>query len=559
MSAAVALFLQVNARAAQSPGTAPANDAARSDEVVAALIPQPQEVALTGGDFVIKADTAIVRSHQAGESELAAIADFNDFLAGGGASPLKLVEEATDRDQSAGNILVGWAVRDYFADKALRNKRFPPDTRISQEGYQLLVGDGGIILNANTAAGTFYGLQTLKQLTRFDGGKAVVRGVRIADWPRYQLRGFQFDAGRAPHTIATMKRIVRICSHFKLNFVVFREGDDELCAVRYKTNRLGSQNPTAISIDEMAEFVKYASRYHVQVIPEIESLGHSSAKGFDYPDLIDDFGPKTRYPGIGIHHRKRRLILSKPEAYDLLKSIYSEWTPILNTRYMHLGCDEAGGGSPQHLARLYLVLKQLGDKNGKTIQPIVWADAAETSKRLKGEYIRCLWDYGDGAGVSLDNPHLIKQGIQYLVAPNCPEEAIMAGGSGSFHTALSKTSYDKAFANLYTWSQLGKGHRNFIGLFAVQWGGNQQDLWVPDYVVCAEYSWLPDHPAYDFDRLMARVKAALAKLKDYTNPRPDEVNRSAWDGIWLDEKGGWKQDIMGKALPLESETRQAPK
>ena len=539
-------------------GSASAGPAAtRPADVIDALIPQPRETTPTGADFVLKDGTVIACSTRADESERFAFETFNEFLKDHGRPPLQIVDLPADADPPAGSIAIGLAPRDGFAARAILPAGAAPDTRIGDEGYQLLVSSDRVALSANTPAGAFYAVQTLKQLTRFEGGRAVIRGVRITDWPRYRLRGFQFDAGRSPHTIAAMKRIVRICSHFKLNFVVFREGDDELCAVRYKTNRLGSQNPTAVSIDDMAEFVKYASRYHVQVVPEIESLGHSSAKGFDYPDLIDDFGPKTTYPGIGIHHRKRRLILTKPEAYDLLESIYSQWVPILNTRYMHLGCDEAGGGSPEHLARLYAILKQLGDKNAKTIQPIVWADAAETPPELKGRYIRCLWDYGDGAGVSLDNPHLVKQGVRELVAPGCTEEAIMAGGSGSFHTPLSKTSYDKAFANLYTWSQLGNDHRNFVGLFAVQWSGNQQDLWMPDDVVCAEYGWSPDQPAYDFDRLMARVKAALAELKDYTNPRPDEVNRSAWDGIWLDENGGWKQDIMGKALPMEPQTQKA--
>jgi hypothetical protein len=209
------------------------------------------------------------------------------------------------------------------------------------------------------------------------------------------------------------------------------------------------------------------------------------------------------------------------------------------------------------LAKLYGFLSDLGAKSKKAVRPIVWADAAQTPPELKDRFVRCLWDYGDGKGVTLDNPHLVKQGLPELLAPGCTEEAIMAGGSGSFHTPLSKTSYDKAFANLHTWSQLGKAHPNFIGLLSVQWSGNQQDLWLPDYVVAAGYGWCPDKPAYNFGRLMGLVKAALADIKDYTNPRPDEVNRSAWDGIWLDEKGWWKQDIMGKALPMEPDTKKA--
>jgi len=523
-----------------------------------ALIPQPQVARPTGEDFPVTKGTVIACSTRADESERFAVETLNRYLGEQGRPPLKVVEIAPEAELPGGAIVVGLTPRDSFAGRALEQAGIALDDRVGDQGYQLLSSKDGAVLVAKTAVGAFYAIQTLKQLMRFADDGTFVAGASIADWPRYKLRGFQFDAGRSPHTVAAMRRIVRICSTFKLNFVIFREGDDELCSVRYKTNRLGSLNPTALAIDDVAEFVRYCSRYHVQVVPEIESLGHSSAKGFTYPDLIDDFGPKTKYPGIGIHHRKRRLILTKPESYELLRSMYSEWVPILNTAYMHLGCDEAGGGSPEHLARLYGFLAELGAQAGKTVRPIVWADAAQTPDNLKEHFVRCLWDYGDGAGVTLDNPHLVRQGLPMLLAPGCREEVIMAGGSGSFHTPLSKTSYDKAFANLRTWSQIGLDHPNFIGLLSVQWSGNQQDLWLPDYLVAAEYGWTPDKPAYDFERLMARVQGALAKIKDYTNPPTDEINRSAWDGIWLDEKGWWQRDIMGKALPMEPEPKNSP-
>ena len=246
--------------------------ATRPADVVDALIPQPQEVTLTGGDLELTESTSIALFSQADESERFAAEAFNESLKEHGRPPLKITEVAPDADPPAGSIAIGLTPRDSFATQAM-----PPGPRIGDEGYQLLVSSGRIVLSANTPAGVFHAVQTLKQLTRFDDGRAVVTGVRITDWPRYRLRGFQFDAGRSPHTIPAMQRIVRICRAFKLNFVIFREGDDELCSVRYKTNRLGSQNPTAIPVDDVASFVQYCSRYHVQVVPEIESLGHSTA------------------------------------------------------------------------------------------------------------------------------------------------------------------------------------------------------------------------------------------------------------------------------------------
>ena len=52
------------------------------------------------------------------------------------------------------------------------------------------------------------------------------------------------DSGRAPNSLPQIKRILRICSAFKLNLCIFREGDDELNAVRYRTNP--SALPTAM-------------------------------------------------------------------------------------------------------------------------------------------------------------------------------------------------------------------------------------------------------------------------------------------------------------------------
>jgi len=82
------------------------------------------------------------------------------------------------------------------------------------------------------------------------------------------------DSGRSPNSLAQMKRIVRVCSALGLNFVVFREGDDEMCAVRYRTNRLGSKDPYALTMDQVEELVEYADSYGIAVVPEIESLGH---------------------------------------------------------------------------------------------------------------------------------------------------------------------------------------------------------------------------------------------------------------------------------------------
>jgi len=527
-------------------------DTCEGDKVVSAVIPQPRQVALSGDDLLLS-DRTTIQYPPKGHGDDFAVDSFVAFVKE--TYNVQLKRAGIDRVKgSAGTILVGDASRDAFLKDALRSNGFETSSKIGEEGYQLWVKAERIILHANTSTGRFYGLQTLKQLIYESEKGLAVKAVTITDYPRYRLRGFQFDAGRCPQSIAMMKRIIRICSTFKLNFVMFREGDDELNAINYETNKLGSLNPRGISTDEMAEFIQYAGKRHIKVVPEIESLGHSGAKAYHYPGLVRPGGRTTRYKGIGVRIRKRRLVLDKDATYDLLGSIYSEWIAMLSGPYIHLGCDEAGRGTGEHLARLTGILNELGRKHGKSIRPIVWADAAATPDQLKGQVIRCLWAYGETGGreIDEDNKFLNRTGqnVKALVKAGCREEVIMAGGSDSYHTPLAKAKYESALPNIYSWCRFGRDRANFIGIFAVQWSGNQHDLWLPDDLTVAEYGWTPDKPEFDYDRCMGRIEAALSKIKDYTNPDSCQVDRSCWDGIWLNDDNNWEEDIMGLAIPI---------
>jgi hypothetical protein len=79
------------------------------------------------------------------------------------------------------------------------------------EGYVLSVGEKGAVVRANTARGLFHGTMTVRQLV---SGRSI-RGCEMIDYPRYELRGFMVDAGRAPARLAHVKRIIRISSKFK--------------------------------------------------------------------------------------------------------------------------------------------------------------------------------------------------------------------------------------------------------------------------------------------------------------------------------------------------------
>lgn len=414
------------------------------------------------------------------------------------------------------------------------------------EGYVLHVHADAAVVASATERGLFWGAMTLWQLLTEQDGAVCLPGVEIEDWPRYTWRGFAVDCGRAVNSLAKIKRIIRICSAFKLNFLLFREGDDELAAVRYRTNRIGSRNPLAFTMDQIRQLVEYGEKYCVTVVPEIESLGHSTAKGFDYPELVSG-GFEHPYGELVTHIRKSHLIPGDPRSYELLESIYDEWLAVMKGPLIHLGLDEVRlDPEPQarHLEGLLRLIDKVAEKHGKEVVPIVWADAPVTPPEFSDRVIRCLWHYGDTRDkVDYNNPHLLRQGLKELTECVRLDNVFMAAGSGSGHTPYSKSDYPGAFENLAQWAMWGKDLPNFIGLLAVQWSGNMLDQWLPDFVEAADVSWHPPAQMPEFEPEFERVSRQLARLKDAADPAPDEVDPNCWDGIFLKD-GDWYHDIM---------------
>ncbi len=175
------------------------------------------------------------------------------FLLVGG-SPERLLESCADMPEAAG-----------FAD----------------EEYLLRVGRDGAFIKSRTPRALLWGAMTLRQLAApHDTAGFSLQGAEIHDRPRYGLRGFMIDSGRAPNSIQKIKRIIRICSTFKLNSLLFREGDDEMNAVRYKSNRLGSLNPFALTVEELSELSDYTLKHGIDVSPIVWS---------DAPETPDEY------------------------------------------------------------------------------------------------------------------------------------------------------------------------------------------------------------------------------------------------------------------------------
>lgn len=189
------------------------------------------------------------------------------------------------------------------------------DPSLEPEAYRLSVASGVEIVGG-TAAGVFWGAQTLRQLLGPDAYRRACvdpeawRGIAhqvIEDAPRFPWRGLMLDVSRHFLPKDGVLRYLDLLAAHKLNVFHFHLTDDqgwrieikrypkltEIGAWRARTkyghraSELWDEKPHGgyYSQDDIREIVGYAAERHITVVPEIDIPGHSQAAIAAYPEL----------------------------------------------------------------------------------------------------------------------------------------------------------------------------------------------------------------------------------------------------------------------------------
>ncbi len=185
------------------------------------LIPRPRQIAVKVDTFRLggnaRASAArIVLADPRSEDDRFAAEDFQSDLQETARLAIRIASSRSHHSILIGNL--------DHATVQLALKRFgiTAPTDLDPEGYVLAVNTNEILVAGKTAAGTFYGLQTLKQLVRGEGTSAFVPAVEIVDWPALRWRGVSDDISRGPvPTVNYIKRQLRTFAAFKLNMHSF--------------------------------------------------------------------------------------------------------------------------------------------------------------------------------------------------------------------------------------------------------------------------------------------------------------------------------------------------
>jgi len=222
------------------------------------LIPYPQEIQFLDTDFVPGDELSIVLDRDA--------SDQVKFAA------LELVRNLeTEWGIKAGitHIPSPGAIRLTHEEISEKITSLPVETIL--QAYELIAGEDQLTIRAKGDAGLFYGTQSFLQILKQGTDGPYVPGMSIIDWPDIPQRACHYDTKHHQDKREYVEGFIRDLARYKINMLVW-EWEDKF---RYPSHpEIGA--PGAFTMKEMQEITRYAQKYHVQLVPLVQGLGHVS-------------------------------------------------------------------------------------------------------------------------------------------------------------------------------------------------------------------------------------------------------------------------------------------
>ncbi|MEP7258257.1 MAG: beta-N-acetylhexosaminidase, partial [Flavitalea sp.] len=270
------------------------------------IIPYPQQAELVNGDFIFDQPVSIELDKNAPEEDLFAARELASFL-----------------EQE---FHIAAPVSASTARSAILITRRGFNKKIKTEGYQLSISPGKIIIRAGDGSGIFYGVQTLMQIIQRRDEKVMAKGMKISDWPNTAIRAAHYDTKHHQDKRSYVEELIRELAKYKTNMLVW-EWEDKL---EYPSHpEIGA--PGAFSLKDIQEITAYAKKYHVQLTPLVQGLGHVSfiLKWPQYASLREIYASNFEFCPL------------KEGSYKLLFDLWDDAikaTP--GSAYIHIGADE---------------------------------------------------------------------------------------------------------------------------------------------------------------------------------------------------------------------------
>jgi hypothetical protein len=156
-----------------------------------------------------------------------------------------------------------------------------------------------------------------------------------------RLYGLMADAARAPEDPSYYRRAIDFCREWNMNAFLISLADDQGCALRFKSHPELITHKHALTPEQARDLARYAQQGGVELIPEIESFGHTRyiTGTPQYASLAD------RMPGGDASFSAVTPVSA--QTLKLMSDLYGEVAEIFPSRYLHGGCDEVNWGGSE--------------------------------------------------------------------------------------------------------------------------------------------------------------------------------------------------------------------
>lgn len=306
------------------------------------VVPLPQKINLIGGKpFIIDHNTKIC--YTADDELLARDANFlSQYIKEIVDIDLCVVQK---NDKHFSMILLS-------VDKNIKNR----------EGYRISISDKKMTIAGGSAAGVFYGIQTLRKSLLGSNVKVdaiTMPAAIIEDAPRFVYRGMMLDCCRHFFPVEFVKEYIDLLALHNMNTFHWHLTDDQGWRIEIKAyprlteigawrsgTVIGNNSDVDDSIpyggfytqQEIKEIVEYAQERYITIIPEIDMPGHAMAVLASYPELGCTGGPYYVGHRWGIYNDV--LCVGNEKTYQFVENVLDEVMSLFPSRYIHIGGDE---------------------------------------------------------------------------------------------------------------------------------------------------------------------------------------------------------------------------
>jgi hexosaminidase len=438
------------------------------------LIPYPQEVRLGGDAFVFQKEVTVVVDKDASETDRFAADDLSQRL--------------------KNDYGIAASVQTSSAGPSIVLTRAGAPTKIGGQGYELTADRNHVTVSANGESGLFYGTRTVLQLIKQCRSGLCIEGMKISDWPDIPHRAVHYDTKHHQDKAEYVREFIQTLADYKINMLIW-EWEDKFA---YRSHpEIGA--PGAFTMAEMQGFTRYARKYHIQLVPLIQGLGHVS--------FILKWPQNAHLREIAASNWE--FCPRKDGSYKLLFDLWDEAVQATpGSEYIHIGTDETyelGQGvdcgckaRAQEVGRRGLMLDFVGrcaqHLMGEGRKVISWGGEYRPNEKLQPPQGLITAEFTDNLDIAKRSrdagyPPWVydpNPGIEHLFLPY-----------------FYRLRRDRETANCLTDS-----HRRltvaatsglFDGMVCTSWddSGLHNQVWMMRFVNAAEFSWSGGAPTLD--------------------------------------------------------------